>query len=598
MKQIRNFVIIAHIDHGKSTVADRFLELTGTVPKEKMKSCFLDAMDLEQEKGITIKMQPVRMNYSLNGQSYIFNLIDTPGHVDFSYEVSRSLVAVEGAILLVDATKGIQAQTIYNLELAQKQNLKIIPAINKIDLPQSQVEQSRQELAQLLGIKEEDVFLVSGKKGTNVDKLLEEVVKIDPPIGEIEKPFKALIFDSKFDSFKGILAYIRVFDGEIKRGDKFHLMAADVVGDTKEVGFFSPDLKPIDKLSAGEIGYLATGIKEPGQVRVGDTIIDAKFKMQKIGMPNPLSGYKEPQPVVFASFYPENSDDFDLLKKALIQLKLNDASLSFEPEAKKALGRGFRCGFLGSLHIEITSERLRREFNMNLVISQPQVSYKVINQKDQEEIIYSASDWPDHMSIKEVQEPWVSLEIISPQEYLGAVSELLSQINGIYLDTKYLSSDRLLLKYEVPLREIVIDFYDKLKSVTQGFASMSYQFIGYRKGDLVKLEIFVAGESEEAFSKIVSRNDSVEEGRKMVKKLKEVMPAQLFAVALQAVINNQIIARETIKARKKDVAAPLYGGDISRKKKLWQKQKKGKKEMKEKGKVHVPPKVFLEMFRT
>jgi len=598
MKQLRNFVIIAHIDHGKSTLADRFLELTNTVPKEKMKSCFLDAMELEQEKGITIKMQPVKMNYSLNGQSYILNLIDTPGHVDFTYEVSRSLAAVEGAILLVDATKGIQAQTIYNLELAQKQNLKIIPAINKIDLPQSQVEQSRQELAQLLGIAEEEVFLISGKKGTNVDKLLEEVIKIPLPGGDNEKPLKALIFDSKFDSFKGILAYIRVFDGEIKRGDKFYLMASNVLGEAKEVGFFGPDLRPIDSLSAGEIGYLATGIKEPGQVRVGDTVIDAKLKIQKAELPVPLAGYKEPQPVVFASFYPENADDFDLLKKALAQLKLNDAALSFEPEAKKALGRGFRCGFLGSLHIEITSERLRREFGMHLVISQPQVSYKIINQKNEEEIIYSASDWPDPISIKEVQEPWVEIEIITPQEYLGFVLDLLSQASGIHLETKYLLSNRLLLKYEVPLREIVIDFYDRLKGVTQGFASMSYQFIGYRKGDLVKLEIFVAGELEEAFSKIVHKNDAIEEGKKMTKKLKEVMPAQLFSVALQAVIQNKIIARETIKAKRKDVTAPLYGGDITRKRKLWEKQKKGKKELKEKGKVQVPPKVFLEMFRT
>jgi GTP-binding protein LepA len=543
-------------------------------------------------------MQPVRMNYSLNGQSYILNLIDTPGHVDFSYEVSRSLVAVEGAILLVDATKGIQAQTIYNLELAQKQNLKIIPAINKIDLPQSQVEQSRQELAQLLGITEEEIFLISGKKGTNVDKLLEEVVKVPAPVGDREKPFKALIFDSKFDSFKGILAYIRVFEGEIKRGDKFYLMASNILGDVKEVGFFGPDLRPIDSLSAGEIGYLATGIKEPGQVRVGDTIIDAKLKIQKAELPAPLAGYKEPQPVVFASFYPENADDFDLLKKALSQLKLNDASLSFEPEAKKALGRGFRCGFLGSLHIEITSERLHREFDMHLVISQPQVSYKIINQKNEEEIVYSASDWPDPMSIKEVQEPWVNVEVITPQGYLGLVSDLLNQSNGIYLETKYLSSNRLLLKYEVPLRKIVIDFNDKLKGVTQGFASMSYQSIGYRKGDLVKLEIFIAGEPEEAFSKIVHKEDVAEEGKRMTKRLKEVMPAQLFSVALQAVINNQIIARETIKARRKDVTAPLYGGDITRKRKLWDKQKKGKKELKEKGKVQVPPKVFLEMFRT
>ncbi len=596
MKQFRNFVIISHIDHGKSTLADRFLELTDTVPKSKMKARFLDTMDLEQEKGITIKMQPVRMNYTLGAESYILNLIDTPGHVDFSYEVSRSLAAVEGAILLVDATKGIQAQTIYNLELAQKQKLKIIAAVNKIDLSQAQIEQSRKELAQLLNISEQEVFLISGKKGTNVEQLLEAVVQIPYPQGDVNKPFRALIFDSKYDPFKGILAYIRVFDGEIKRGDKFYLMAAKAGGEVKEVGIFGPDLRAKEGLRAGEIGYLATGIKEPGQVRVGDTVAEAKKKQQE--ELTPLPGYKEPQPVVFASFYPENADEFELLKKALAQLKLNDAALSFEPEAKRALGRGFRCGFLGSLHIEITSERLRREFGLGLVISQPQVSYKIINQKNEEETIYSASDWPEPGSIKEAREPWVKLEIITPQEHLGLMLELLKQSEGVHLETKYLLSNKLLLLYEVPLREIIIDFYDKLKGITQGFASMSYELIGYKKGNLVKLEIFIAGEPEEAFSKIVPEGNAFEEGKKIVKKLKEVMPAQLFSVSLQAIVQGRVIARETIKARRKDVTAPLYGGDVTRKRKLLERQKKGKKELKEKGKVQIPPRIFLEMFRT
>ncbi len=588
MKKLRNWVIISHIDHGKSTLADRFLELTNTIPKNKMKHRFLDMMDLEQEKGITIKMQPVRMNYG----DYILNLIDTPGHIDFSYEVSRSLAAVEGAILLVDATKGIQAQTIHNLELAQTQKLTIIPAVNKIDLSHGQIEESRKELAQLLGISEKEVFLISGKQGTNVKELLETIIKQVPePKGSIEKPLKALIFDSKYDAFKGILAYIRVFDGEIKSGDSFYLMASKIKGEVKEVGIFSPELKPVENLKAGEIGYIATGIKEHGKVMVGDTITNLHSKI------NALPGYKEPKSVVFASFYPENSDDFELLKKGLAQLKLNDAALNFEPETKKVLGRGFRCGFLGSLHIEIVSERLRREFGLNLIISRPQVSYKIVNQKDEEIFIYSAGDWPDLLQIKESQEPWMKLEVITPQQFLGPVLKLLKQSRGIQIETKYLPSDRSLLIYEVPLREIIIDFYDKLKGVSQGFASMNYEMIGYKKGDLVKLEILIAGEKEQAFSTIVPKEKAFEEGKSMVKKLKKVLPSQLFSVPLQAIVRGKVIARETIRAKRKDVTASLYGGDVTRKRKLLERQKRGKKELKEKGRVHIPSKIFLEMFK-
>ncbi len=588
MKELRNWVIISHIDHGKSTLADRFLELTNTIPKNKMKDRFLDMMDLEQEKGITIKMQPVRMNY----KDYILNLIDTPGHIDFSYEVSRSLAAVEGAVLLVDATKGIQAQTIHNLELAQTQKLTIIPAVNKIDLSHGQIEESRKELAQLLGISEKEVFLISGKQGTNVKELLETIIKQVPePKGSIEKPLKALIFDSKYDAFKGILAYIRVFDGEIKSGDSFYLMASKIKGEVKEVGIFSPELKPVENLKAGEIGYIATGIKEHGKVMVGDTITNLHSKI------NALPGYKEPKSVVFASFYPENSDDFELLKKGLAQLKLNDAALNFEPETKKVLGRGFRCGFLGSLHIEIVSERLRREFGLNLIISRPQVSYKIVNQKDEEIFIYSAGDWPDLLQIKESQEPWMKLEVITPQQFLGPVLKLLKQSRGIQIETKYLPSDRSLLIYEVPLREIIIDFYDKLKGVSQGFASMNYEMIGYKKGDLVKLEILIAGEKEQAFSTIVPKEKAFEEGKSMVKKLKKVLPSQLFSVPLQAIVRGKVIARETIRAKRKDVTASLYGGDVTRKRKLLERQKRGKKELKEKGRVHIPSKIFLEMFK-
>ena len=589
MRQYKNFVIISHIDHGKSTLADRFLELTNTVPKNKMKHRFLDMMDLEQEKGITIKMQPVRMNYG----DYILNLIDTPGHIDFSYEVSRSLAAVEGAILLVDATKGIQAQTIHNLELAQRQKLTIIPAVNKIDLSQGQIEESRKELAHLLDISEKEVFLISGKQGTNVKELLEAVIKqIPEPKGSIEKPLKALIFDSKYDAFKGILAYVRVFDGEIKSGDNFYLMASETRGEVKEVGIFSPELKPIEGLKAGEIGYIATGIKEPGKIMVGDTITNLHSKI------NALPGYKEPKSVVFASFYPENSDDFELLKKGLAQLKLNDAALNFEPETKKVLGRGFRCGFLGSLHIEIVSERLRREFGLNLIISRPQVSYKIINQKDEEVFIYSAGDWPDSLQIKESQEPWVKLEVITPQQFLGPVLKLLKQSRGIQIETKYLPSDRSLLIYQVPLREIIVDFYDKLKGISQGFASMNYEMIGYKKGDLVKLEILIAGEKEQAFSTIVPKEKAFEEGKSMVNKLKKVLPSQLFSVPLQAIVQGKVIARETIRAKRKDVTASLYGGDVTRKRKLLERQKRGKKELKEKGRIHIPSKIFLEMFKS
>jgi len=600
MKNIRNFVIISHIDHGKSTLADRFLELTNTIPKEKMRPQFLDMMDLEREKGITIKMQPVRMNYCLKPDTYQLNLIDTPGHIDFSYEVSRALAAVEGAVLLVDATKGIQAQTIYNLELAQKQKLKIIAAVNKIDLPQAKIEQSQKELAQLLDIPKEEIFLISGKYGTNIEQLLKAVIeKIPPPKGNLKKPLRALIFDSKYDSFKGILAFVRVFDGEVKKGDNFYLVASKMTGEVKEVGIFKPELTSKESLRAGEMGFIATGIKEPGKVRVGDTITKLKVKSEKLKVTEveALPGYKEPQSMVFASFYPAVSDDFELLKRALAQLKLNDAALTFEQERKEVLGRGFRCGFLGTLHTEIVLERLRREFGLNLIISRPQVAFKIIDTKNQENLIYSTSDWPDSSQIKETQEPWVKLEIITPPDFLGSVLELLKQSRGRPLETKYLLSDRLLLIYEIPLREIIVEFYDKLKGTSQGFASMNYEILGYRKADLVKLEILIAGEKREAFSRIVPRKQAFEQGKKIVHKLKEILPPQLFSVPLQAAFGGKIIARETLKTRRKDVIAPLYGGDYSRKRKLLEKQKKGKKKLKEKGKVKIPPSIFLEMFK-
>jgi len=604
MENIRNFSIIAHIDHGKSTLADRFLELTGTVPKEKMRPQYLDMMDLEREKGITIKMQPVRMKY----QDFILNLIDTPGHVDFSYEVSRSLAAVEGAILLVDVTKGIQAQTIANLELAKGQKLVIIPVLNKIDSAQARIQETKKELADLLNITEDEIFEISAKQGTNVEKLLEAVIeKIPAPKGDAEKALRALIFDSKYDAYKGIIAYVRIIDGKITSNEKIYLIQVDSEGEAKEIGFFNPQLSPQKEMTAGEIGYIATGIKETGKVRAGDTITIKDTKIE------PLPGYQEPKPMVFASFYPENPDQFDLLKDALNKLKLNDPSLTFEPEMKESLGRGFRCGFLGTLHAEIISERLHREYGLNLVISTPQVLYKIINQKNQEISVYSSSDWPSPQEIKEKREPWARLEVLTSQNYLGSVLELLREFkarkvdeanassspfaNARVIETKYFSQELFILIYEVPLRQILTGFYDRLKGVSQGFASMNYQILDWRPADLEKLEILIAGKKEEAFSKIVSKNEAEKEGRAVVKKIKEFLPPQLFSVPLQAILGGKIIARETLRARGKDVIAPLYGGDYTRKRKLLEKQKKGKKELKEKGKVNIPSRVFLEIFK-
>lgn len=607
-QNIRNFSIIAHIDHGKSTLADRFLELTGTINKDKMRPQYLDMMDLEREKGITIKMQPVRMDYKLPeslkvdlslSEIAILNLIDTPGHVDFSYEVSRSLAAVEGTILLVDATKGIQAQTLANLELAKKQNIVIIPAVNKIDSPNAAVEETVEELSNLLGVGKDEVIRVSAKLGTNVDRLLEEVLKkIPPPEDNLEKPFRALIFDSKYDAFKGVIAFVRVFDGEIKQGENIYLMAGKVAGEVKEVGFFKPILIAKDKLTSGEIGYIATGVKEPGKVRVGDTIVKIPAVKQILDIKeSPLPGYKEIKPVVYASLYPVDSEDFDFLKDALSKLKLSDASLTFEQESKRELGRGFRCGFLGLLHAEIISERLKREFDLNLVVSTPSVVYKVIYKDDKEDLIYSAQDFPELFQVKEVREPIAKLEIMTPSNYLGSVLDILEKFFGTYVETKYLSPTRVLLTYEIPFREIITDFYDKLKGVTQGYASMNYEIIDYKRSDLVKVEVMIAGEKEEAFSKIVPEKRAHQEGSALVKKLKEILPPQQFSVALQACVGGKVIARETMSAVRKDVTGYLYGGDYTRKKKLLEKQKKGKKELKATGRVNIPAKVFLEMLR-
>jgi len=620
---IRNFIIISHIDHGKSTLADRFLELTGTVEKEKLNPQYLDSMDLEREKGITIKMHPCRMAY----RGHILNLIDTPGHIDFSYEISRALACVEGAILLVDAAKGIQAQTLFNLEAAKKQGLRIIGAVNKIDLFQAQVSQTRKELASILDVSEGEVFLISAKEGINTKELLDAVIEKIPspkenPVYQLrqgflkenltsrsesklyyrENPgrFRALIFDSKYDSFFGVVAYIRVFEGEIKKGDKIHLMVQNTPGEAKEVGYFSPGLKPCQSLKAGEIGYIKTGIKEPSTVRVGDTMVKLKIKNEKLKINlKPLPGYKESRPVLFLSLYPENSDDFENLKIGLEKLRLNDSALEFQPESKMALGRGFRIGFLGSLHAEITVRRMKSEFGLDLVLTSPQVVFKVVTKDGKEHLISSPSLWPDPSKIAETLEPWVELEIITPNTYFNQVFKILKNFKAELQETKAFGFQKSLLFAFAPLREIITgSFYDKLKSATQGYASFSFNPIGFQRADLKKVDVMIAGQIQEPFSRIVPMEQAYSEARKIVKKLKEALPSEQFAVALQAAIGGKIIARETIRARRKDVTAPLYGGDVTRKKKLLEIQKKGKEELKKRGKINIPPKVFLEMLKS
>jgi len=591
-QNIRNFCIISHIDHGKSTLADRLLELTKTIEKRKMREQVLDMMDLEREKGITIKLQPVRMEYD----KYIFNLIDTPGHVDFSYEVSRSLAAVEGAILLVDAGQGIQAQTLANLHLAQEQGLAIIPAVNKIDLEQARIEETEKEIIQLL--KDSPVLKISAKQGTNIEKVFEAIIKkIPSPIGSPKSPLRALIFDSHYDSYKGVIAYVRIVDGQIKKGDKIRMLASNAQVEAVETGIFKPHLTKIDCLKAGEIGYIATGLKNVSQCRVGDTIGAVPQGDERQSL-KALPGYQEPEPMVFASFYPAEADDHDLLKDGLEKLKLNDASLQYEPESVQGLGRGFRGGFLGMLHLEIVLERLKREYGLSLVVTSPSVSYRVTTKSpEKKHFISSPTDFPETNKIKAIEEPWLSLEIITPNQYLGQVMKLLTKTRGQYQDTQYLTPERVLIKYQAPLNEIIVDFYDQLKNTSAGYASMSYQLIDYQPADLVKLDVLIAGEKAEAFSRIVHQKKAYDEGRALVERLKKHIPRQQFTVPLQAVVNNRIIARQTITALRKNVIDGLYGGDYTRKRKLLEKQKKGKKKMKEFGRVSIPQEVFLKVLK-
>ena len=557
---------------------------------------------LERERGITIKLQPVRMRYLLNSTHYILNLIDTPGHVDFYYEVSRSLAAVEGAILLVDATKGVQAQTLSNYNFAVKQGLTIIPVINKIDLPNAQVKKVEEEILILSDrlILQQDILKISAKLGTGVEEVLKAIVeKVPAPQEDSGKPLQALIFDSKFDSYKGIIAYVRVFEGRIKAGDKIHLITKKTEAEAIEVGYFKPDLQKSGELWAGEIGYIATGLKDMSKVRVGDTITNQKLNIENQNYEAlALAGYEEPNPFVFASLYPRNANDFNYLRDSLEKLKLQDSSLRFEPEHSDTLGPGFRCGFLGMLHAEIVSERLKRDFGLDLIITSPSVEYEIKIKNQISDIkIKSAAKLPDPSKIEAILEPFVELEILTPAQYLGQIMKLVPEYRTDYLETSYLSSETVILKYRAPLAEIIIDFYDKLKSVSSGFASMNYRFAGFQESDLVKLDILIGGKEVEAFSRIVPRSKAYGEGKRVIEKLKQVMPPQLFSLALQAAIGGKIIARETIKARRKDVTGYLYGGDVTRKKKLLEKQKRGKERLKETGRVEIPQEVYLEILK-
>jgi len=606
IKNIRNFCIIAHIDHGKSTLADRMLEITNTVEKRKMKEQLLDGIDIERERGITIKLQPVTMNY----QGYQLNLIDTPGHVDFSYEVSRSLAAVETAVLLVDCTQGIQAQTLANLYLALEQNLTIIPVVNKIDLPAADVVKTKHEIIELLGCSEEEIICSSGKTGAGVSEVLEAVIKrggaprepeeINQPVGH-DYP-RALIFDSKYDIYRGVVAYVRVFNGALKKGDKIKLLFTGVESEILDCGFFKPDYFSTGSLKNGEIGYVITGFKAVADCRVGDTLT-AGPGVTHSGTLVPLPGYKEVRPMVFAGIFPREGHDFKELRDAMEKLKLNDAALAYEPERSDALGFGFRCGFLGLLHLEVFQERLRREYNLDLIVTVPSVAYKVLKSNGEEIIIRTPQRLPDPTQINIIEEPWVKLDIITPKNYLGNIIKLTQEKRGIYKNTEYISADgddsRVLLHYEIPMAAILTDFYDKIKSVSAGYASINYDYLDYRPADVVKMDILVAEDIIEALATIVYRDDAFREGREVVDILKNSLSKQMFAVKIQAAIHGKIIAAEKLSALRKDVTAKLYGGDVTRKRKLLEKQKKGKKKMMAagKGSVEIPPDTFVKILK-
>ncbi len=590
---VRNFCIIAHIDHGKSTLADRLIEKTGTLSTRDLTEQVLDSMDIERERGITIKLTPTRMFYTYEGEEYILNLIDTPGHVDFTYEVSRSLKACEGAILVVDATQGVQAQTLANVYLALENDLTIIPVINKIDLPSARVDEVKKEIEDVIGIDCTDAPLISAKEGLNIDKVLESIIlNIPHPTGKKENPLKTLIFDSYYDNFKGAVSLVRVFDGEVKVGSKIKMMKTGKTYDVTEVGVFCPSPKAVDKLEAGDVGYIAGSIKNVSETKVGDTITDAENPTSE-----PLSGYKDVKPMVYCGVFLTDGARYNDLKDALEKLKLNDDSIQYSPEVSSALGFGFRCGFLGLLHLEIITERLEREFNLDIITTAPSVSYNVYKTTGEMIEISNPSALPPVTEIDQIQEPIASVSIYTPPTYVGNIMELCQGKRGVYLDMQYVDSNRVLLTYEIPLNEIVYDFFDGLKSRSKGYASLDYEINKYQKSDLVKLDILLNNEKCDALSIIVHRDQAYSRGKKLAEKLKEVIPRQLFELPIQACIGAKVIARETVKAMRKDVLAKCYGGDISRKRKLLEKQKEGKKRMRQVGSVEIPSEAFMSILK-
>lgn len=593
LKYIRNFCIVAHIDHGKSTLADRLIEITGTVQKRDMENQLLDSMDIERERGITIKLTPTKMNYNYNGHNYELNLIDTPGHVDFTYEVSRSLAACEGAILVVDASQGVEAQTLANVYLAIDNNLEILPVINKVDLPSANVEGTIKEIEDVIGIPAQDAPRISAKTGLNVEEVLKQVIeKIPAPKGDVDKPLKALIFDSYYDNYKGAVCMVRIMQGSVKKGTNIVMMSSSKQFEVVEVGVFSPKPNETEILQVGDVGYICASIKNVGDCRVGDTITLSDAQNVE-----PLPGYKEVQPVVFSGIFLVDGGKYNELKEALEKLKLNDASLTYQQEVSAALGYGFRCGFLGLLHLEIITERLEREFNLDIITTAPGVSYKIKTVRGEELFISNPYNMPPPAEITKWEEPIVKMEIYTPPEYVGSVMNLCKERRGVYTDMQYLDEKRVVLKYTIPLNEIVYDFFDSLKSRTRGYASLDYEMAGYQSSELVRLDILLNGEICDALSLIVHKDKAYERGKAIAEKLKEVIPRQMFEVPIQACIGAKVIARETVKAYRKDVLAKCYGGDITRKRKLLEKQKAGKKRMRQFGAVELPPDAFISVLK-
>lgn len=593
MEHIRNFCIIAHIDHGKSTLADRLLQVTNTVSSRELTNQTLDDMDLERERGITIKSKAIQMEYMLDGKKYVLNLIDTPGHVDFSYEVSRSIAACEGALLIVDATQGIQAQTISNLYLAIENNLEIIPILNKMDLPSAMPEEVKDQIVDLIGCDRDEIIPASGKTGIGVENILRAIVeRIPAPKGDPEAPLQALIFDSVFNSYRGIIAYFRIMNGSIRKGDHVRFIATNRNYYAEEIGILKLDMQPTEELKAGNVGYIVSGIKSAAEVKVGDTITHVARPCSEA-----IQGFEHVKPMVFAGIYPVDTEDYEELREAMLKLQLNDSSLTFEPESSAALGFGFRCGFLGMLHMEIVQERLEREFGMNVITTVPNVSYIAHTKKGVELKVNNPSDLPEPTHLEYVEEPFIKAQIISKSEFIGAIMTLCMEKRGILKNQVYLTQDRVELTFEMPLAEIVFDFYDKLKTISRGYASFDYHPIGYRQSHLVKMDILLNGEQVDALSALIHRDNAYDLGKKLCTKLKELLPRQQFEIAIQAAIGAKIIARETVKALRKDVTAKCYGGDISRKRKLLEKQKEGKKRMRQVGAVEIPQQAFLAVLK-